>query len=158
VPLLNAGVAVGVGTDGAASNNNLSLWEEVSAAALLAKGAADPARGMQRSAVSVPARVALELATRRAASALKQRDIGQLAPGMRGDAIVVELDGIHLTPRYRTEGSLYSHLVYSAQASDVRETVVQGRVLMKDRELLTLDEAALRSRAQAWVDEHYGAG
>ncbi|MDQ3023325.1 MAG: amidohydrolase [bacterium] len=157
MPMLTAGVDVGVGTDGAASNNNLDLLAEVRLAALLAKGSEDKERGMGRTAIAVPARTALELATRRAAAALKRDDIGVLAPGMRADIAVIDLSSTHLTPRYHHDDALYSHLVYAAHSNDVRDTIVEGKLLMRDRQLLTLDEPKLRADAQAWVDRNYPA-
>jgi len=170
-----------VGTDGAASNNNLDLLAEARLASLLAKGAVPsvavtgsaggPAREdvadtaarpttlyegpRSRAANAVPARTALELATRRAAATLKQADIGTLAPGLRADIAVVDLSAAHLTPRFRHAEALYSHLVYAAEAGDVRDTIVEGRVLMRQRQLLTLDEPRIRSKAQAWADASY---
>lgn len=143
--MLAAGMDVGVGTDGAASNNNLSMWEEVQLAALLAKG------GREMDATAVPARTALELATRRAARTVKRSDIGTLAPGMLADIIVVSLDAPHLAPLYEDEHAVYSHLAYSAQASDVRDTIVHGKVLMRDRRLLTLDEGQVKRDAWEWL-------
>jgi 5-methylthioadenosine/S-adenosylhomocysteine deaminase len=155
LPMLNAGVNVGVGTDGAASNNNLDLLAEVRLAALLAKGTVDTERGMALVANSVPAQTALELATRRAAATLKRNDIGTLAAGLKADVITVDLSALHLTPRFHHGDAIYSHLVYAASAGDVRDTIVQGKLLMRNRELLTLDEARLKQQAQAWVDANY---
>ncbi|MCH7471628.1 amidohydrolase [bacterium] len=146
--MLGAGLAVGVGTDGAASNNNLNLWEEVHLASLLAKG-------VNRDSQAVPARQALGLATSRAARALNADHIGSLAPGKRADVIVVEMSSLHLTPRFHHPHAIYSHLVYSAQAADVRDTVVNGQVLMRERKLLTIDEEGVKARAQEWVNRHY---
>lgn len=143
--MLEAGMDVGVGTDGAASNNNLSIWEEVQLAALLAKG------GRELNATAVPARTALELATRRAARTLKQPEIGTLAAGMLADIIVVDMQATHLTPLYPGDHATYSHLAYSAQASDVRDTIVHGKVLMRERKLLTLDEGQVMRDAREWL-------
>jgi 5-methylthioadenosine/S-adenosylhomocysteine deaminase len=164
LPMLNAGVDVGVGTDGAASNNNLDLLAEVRLAALLAKGGGkanlpdggtDAAATGGLAANAVPAQTALELATRRAAAALKRRDIGTLAVGMKADVITVDLSALHLTPRFHHPEAIYSHLVYAASAGDVRDTIVEGRPLMRNRELLTLHEAQLKQQAQAWADANY---
>jgi 5-methylthioadenosine/S-adenosylhomocysteine deaminase len=155
LPMLNAGVDVGVGTDGAASNNNLDLLAEVRLAALLAKGTQDKERDLLLAANAVPARTALELATRRAAAALKRDDIGTLAAGLRADVITVDLSGLHLTPRFHHADAIYSHLVYAAAASDVRDTIVEGEPLMRDWELETLNEKQLKQQAQAWVDANY---
>lgn len=153
--LLAAGVPVGLGTDGAASNNNLNLFEDLHTAALLPKGAhRDPSR---LDATRLPARTAVELATRLAAKALKRSDIGLLAPGMLADIIVLDATAPHLSPRYSHEGAVYSHLAYSAQASDVRDVIVHGTELMRSRRLLTLDAAALSRQAQQWVAANYPA-
>lgn len=158
LPMLNAGVNVGVGSDGAASNNNLDLLAEVRLATLLAKGTQDKERDLQLAANAVPAHTALELATRRAAAALKRDDLGTLAAEMRADVITVDLSALHLTPRYHHADAIYSHLVYAASAGDVRDTIVEGKLLMRDRALLTLDEAKLKQQAQAWVDANYPRG
>jgi 5-methylthioadenosine/S-adenosylhomocysteine deaminase len=140
--MLAADVHVGVATDGAASNNNLNLWEELQLAALLAK---------QHDARAVPASRAIALATRDAARALGRSDIGTLAPGMRADVIVVDTRQPHLAPRYTHADAAYSLLAYSAQASDVRDVCVEGKLLMRDRELLTIDVADAMARVQALI-------
>jgi 5-methylthioadenosine/S-adenosylhomocysteine deaminase len=151
--LLAAGIDVGIGTDGAASNNNLSAWEELHLAALLAKGVEQPAHGTVRNAEAVPARTAVELATRRAARALKRDDIGTLAPGLRADIITVDLNALHLSPLHSHPEAIYSHLAYSTQASDVRDVIVEGRILMRGHQLTTLNRAALLDAAASWVKE-----
>ena len=147
--MLEAGVSVGVGTDGAASNNNLTLWEEIHLAALLAKG-------VYKSPEVVPAPTALSFATSMGAAALKADRIGVIAAGMLADLIVVEMDELHLAPLHPRADAVYSHLVYSAQAAGVRDTIVGGQVLMRERRLTKLDEEALKARAQQWVSEHCG--
>jgi 5-methylthioadenosine/S-adenosylhomocysteine deaminase len=137
---LRAGVALGLGTDGAASNNDLSMWEEMDTAAKLHKLVANDPK-------VVSAAEALEMATIRGARALHlEREIGSLEEGKRADLIVVDFDAPHQTPAY----NVYSHLVYATKAADVRHVVVEGRLLMRDRRLLTLDEAAIRREARAW--------
>lgn len=127
--LLARGVAVGLGTDGAASNNNLDLWGEMSLAARLHKvWRGDP--------TLLPAAQTVALATCQGAIVLGLGDrIGTLTPGKDADLIVVELDRPHLTPLYDP----FSNLVYAVRAADVRHVMVAGRWLMKDRHLLTLD-------------------
>jgi 5-methylthioadenosine/S-adenosylhomocysteine deaminase len=137
--MLRAGVALGLGTDGAASNNDLSMWEAMDAAAKLHKLHSNDPR-------VVTAEEALMLATVGGARALHmEKEIGSLEVGKRADLVVVDLDGLHQTPRY----SIYSHLVYATKSSDVRTVVVEGRVLMRDRRLLTLNEELIKTRARA---------
>ncbi len=135
--MLAAGVALGLGTDGAASNNDLDMWEEMDTAAKLHKLTSNDPR-------VVPARAALEMATIGGARALHlEREIGSLEAGKRADLIVVDADDLHQTPRY----NVYSQLVYATKAADVRSVVVEGKVLMRDRRLLTLDVEAIKRAA-----------
>ncbi|MEX1130000.1 MAG: amidohydrolase [Vicinamibacterales bacterium] len=141
--MLELGLNVGIGTDGAASNNDLDMFEEVRLAALLAKGiSGDP--------TAIPARTALVMATRLGARAMHLGDItGSLEPGKRADLIVVDLDRAHATPRFeRDVNAVYSQLVYTAKSTDVVDVICDGRWLMRDRRLLTLDEAELQSSAR----------
>ncbi|WP_251342267.1 amidohydrolase [Haloplanus halophilus] len=133
--LLDAGVSVGLGTDGAASNNDLDLFDEMRDAAMLGKLAADDA-----SAVAAPD--AVGMATAGGADVLGV-DAGRIEAGAAADLAVVALDSPHLTPRH----DLVSHLAYAARGSDVRHTVCDGRVVMRDREVLTLDEERVMARA-----------
>ncbi|MDS0476306.1 amidohydrolase [Natrinema sp. 1APR25-10V2] len=133
--MLEAGVSVGLGTDGAASNNDLSMLDEARDAAMLGKLAADDAS-------AVPAEAVVEMATRGSAEAIGLES-GRIEAGAPADFAVLDLDKPHLTPPH----DLVSHLAYAAAAADVRHTVCDGRVLMRDRELLTLDETAVRERA-----------
>jgi 5-methylthioadenosine/S-adenosylhomocysteine deaminase len=155
--MLEARVDVGLGTDGAASNNNLSLWEELHMAALLAKGVEDQDRGLRLNPEAVPARTAVELATRRAAGALKRDDIGRLAGGLRADVITVGRQSLHMAPHYGGDDAVYSQLAYCVQASDVRDVIVEGRILMRGRRLTTLNEAELIATAQQWLNENYSS-
>jgi 5-methylthioadenosine/S-adenosylhomocysteine deaminase len=138
--MLQAGLRLGLGTDGAASNHDLSMWEEMDSAAKLHKLiSGDPK--------VVPAREALAMATIGGARALHlEREIGSIEAGKRADLILVSLDAPHLTPMY----NLYSHLVYATKASDVTDTIVNGRVLMRDRRLLTLNDAAAKAAARTF--------
>jgi len=137
--MLRAGVLVGLGTDGAASNNDLSMWEAMDAAAKLHKLSSNDPR-------VVPAEEALAMATVGGARALHMADrIGSLEEGKRADLVVVDLDELHQTPRY----NIYSHLVYATKASDVRTVVIEGRVVMRDRRLLTLNEPLIKQKARA---------
>jgi 5-methylthioadenosine/S-adenosylhomocysteine deaminase len=137
--LLAAGVRVGLGTDGAASNNDLDMFEAMRQAALLHKLVRNDPRVM-------PAPLVLEMATRMGADVLGMGDrIGRLTPGRLADLIVVDAGAAHLTPMYDP----VSHLVYAAKGSDVTATIVNGRVLMRDRQVLTLDAAKVLAEARA---------
>jgi 5-methylthioadenosine/S-adenosylhomocysteine deaminase len=139
VKYLNAGVALGLGTDGAASNNDLDMFEAMRQASFLAKHAThDP--------TAVPAQTALDMATVGGARALgMERAIGSLEAGKRADLIMVSMSAARQTPVYNP----VSHLVYVTRGDDVRTTIVNGRVLMKDRRLRTLDRAAVIAEANA---------
>ncbi|MEJ8634297.1 amidohydrolase [Streptomyces sp. MS2.AVA.5] len=127
--LVAAGVAVGLATDGAASNNTLDVWESMALTALVQKSAEnDPAW--------LTSRQALGHATTQSARAVGLGDeIGSLAPGRRADVILVDLSGPHTQPLHDVAAAL----VHSARSADVTTTVVDGRILMRDRRLLTLD-------------------
>jgi 5-methylthioadenosine/S-adenosylhomocysteine deaminase len=145
---IEAGVKTGLGTDGPASNDDQDMWTEIHLAALLPKGlSGDP--------TVVPAREALALATCRGAQAIGlERIVGSLEPGKRADITVVELGRLHSTPRYRyTNDAIYSYLVYTAHNSDVRHTMVDGRFLLRDHQLLTVDTEHVLTRAQAIADQ-----
>ncbi|MGI9107428.1 MAG: amidohydrolase [Pyrinomonadaceae bacterium] len=138
--MLQADVAVGLGTDGAASNNDLNLWEEMDTAAKLHKITTGDPR-------VITAREALEMGTIRGARALHlERETGSLERGKRADVIIVDMDNLNQTPLY----NLYSQLVYATKAADVRTVVIEGRVVMRDRRLLTLDEEAIKRDARAY--------
>ena len=140
---LSAGVALGLGTDGAASNNDLDMFEAMRTASLLHKLQTGDPR-------TVGARDALEMATMGGARALGMADrLGSLEPGKRADLIVVGMGSARQTPMYDP----ISHLVYTTRGDDVRTTIVHGRVLMRDRKMLTLNEASVLAEARAWVDK-----
>ncbi|MEO8648422.1 MAG: amidohydrolase [Acidobacteriota bacterium] len=138
--MLARDMAVGLGTDGAASNNDLNMWEEMDTAAKLHKlYSGDPK--------TLPAEQAFELATIRGARALHMDDlIGSLETGKRADIVIVDFDDLNQTPYF----NFYSHLVYATKANDVRTVIVNGRVIMLDRRLLTLDEAAIKRDANVY--------
>ncbi|MET7619590.1 amidohydrolase [Streptomyces sp. NPDC005408] len=131
--LASVGIPVGLATDGAASNNTLDVWESMALTALVQKSAeGDPAW--------LTARQALDHATTQSARAIGLGEqIGALAPGRRADLILVDLSGPHTQPMH----DIAATLVHSARSGDVRTTVVDGRVLMRDRRLLTLDLPAI---------------
>ena len=132
VELRRAGIQVGLGTDGPVSGNDLDMWWTMRLAAVLHKGVhQDPAL--------ISAREVVAMATREAAAALGMGDaIGSLEAGKRADLIVIDLNRPHLTPMF----DVYSHLVYAIGRSDVVTTIIHGRLVMWDRRLTTLDEAA----------------
>jgi 5-methylthioadenosine/S-adenosylhomocysteine deaminase len=135
---LEAGIALGLGTDGAASNNDLDMFEAMRTASLLHKMQTNDPR-------AVGARVALRMATIDGARALgMDRRIGSLEVGKRADIIVVGMSSARQTPMYDP----ISHLVYTTRGSDVQTTVVDGKVLMRNRKVLTLDEAAVLQEAR----------
>ncbi len=144
--MLESELNVGIGTDGPASNNDLDMFEEVRLAALLAKNVSeDP--------TAVPARMALSMATRLGAQALHLGEItGSLEPGKRADLILVDTRELHESPRFRRDpNGLYAQLVYTGKSSDVRDVMVNGRWLMRDRVISCLDEAELLRQADDYA-------
>lgn len=138
--MLSKNLPVGLGTDGAASNNDLNMWEEMDTAAKLHKvSSGDPK--------VVSAMQAFEMATIRAARALHLENlVGSIEAGKRADIAIVDFDSLHQTPRF----NVYSSLVYATKASDVRTVIINGRVVMLDRRLLTLDENDIKNTANAY--------
>ena len=136
--MLKAGVRVGLGTDGAASNNDLDMWEEIRLAALLQKvHHMDPQ--------VMPARTVLTMATRGGAEAIGLGEsIGSLVVGKRADIIQVAFDDVHFVPTY----NVISHLVYVADEQDVVSVVVDGKVLMRENEILTIDTNRVKTEAE----------
>jgi 5-methylthioadenosine/S-adenosylhomocysteine deaminase len=144
--MLDLGLSVGIGTDGAASNNDLDLFEELRLAAMLAKNVSgDP--------MAMPAATALTMATRLGAKALHlEHLIGSLEPGKRADLILVDTQTLHNSPRFRRDHhSVYAQLVYAAHAHDVTDVMVNGRWLMRARQLTTLDEGSLLAQAEVYA-------
>ncbi len=139
--LAAAGVNVAVGTDGAASNNDLDMFEETRTAALLAKGVAG-------SPTALPAGEALAMATLNGARALGlDADIGSIEPGKYADLVAVDLSATRTRPLY----DVVPQLVYSAAASQVTDVWVAGRALLADGVLTTIDEDAARSEADRYL-------
>lgn len=133
--MLKAGITVGLGTDGSASNNNADMLEEVRLAAMLHKARLyDPK--------AIPAQVAWNMGTLEGAKALGYQDLGELKEGFRADIALYNTDQVHWMPRYNDLAAL----VYSANSADVESVIVAGKVLMKDKELLTIDEEQLRAQ------------
>jgi 5-methylthioadenosine/S-adenosylhomocysteine deaminase len=143
VELLSAGVAVGIGTDGAASNNNQDMFEEMDLAGKEQKFARMDPKAL--SAVQI-----VEMATITGARALHlERQVGSLEVGKKADLIVVDTSAAHATPMY----DVYSAIVYALKSSDVRTTVVGGKVVMEDRRMLTLDEPAILAKAAEYAKQ-----
>ncbi len=144
--MLEVGVNVGLGTDGPASNNDLDMFEEMRLASFLAKGSTG-------NPTVVPARTSVDMATHMGARALHLGEItGSLEPGKRADLIVVDLSPLHNSPRFshNPEGR-YAQLVYAAKSTDVTDVMVDGKWLMRDHNLLTLDEAELLAEAREYA-------
>jgi len=129
--MLNAGIVVGLGTDGCASNNNLDMFQEMDTAAKLEKSVRlDP--------TVMSARTVLHMATSQGAKVLGlDGHVGVLKPGMKADIVIVNLNKPHLTPLYDE----YSHLVYAVNGADAETVLINGQVVMQDRRLLTINEA-----------------
>jgi len=140
--MLSVGVFVGLGTDGAASNNDLNMWEEMDTVAKLHKVfTGDPK--------VISAQEAFELATIRGAEALHlDKEIGSLEKGKRADILIIDRDTLNQIPLY----NLYSDLVYATKASDVESVIINGRIVMRNRRLLTLNETAVKNDARAFRD------
>ncbi|WP_217235641.1 amidohydrolase [Streptomyces sp. AC555_RSS877] len=148
--LREIGIPVGLATDGAASNNSLDVWESMALTALIQKSTTGDPRWLT-------SRQALHHATLQSARAVGLGEaVGSIAPGRRADIVLVDLTGPHTQPVH----DLAATLVHSARASDVRTTIVEGRILMRDRELLTIDVfavmAELGERLPALVDRSHG--
>lgn len=148
--LRDIGVPVGLATDGAASNNSLDVWESMALTSLIQKSTEGDPRWLT-------SRQALHHATLQSARAVGLGEsVGSIAPGRRADLVLVDLTGPHTQPVH----DLAATLVHSARAADVRTTVVDGRILMRDRELLTIDVPEvvreLGERLPALVDRSHG--
>ncbi len=141
--MLSLDMNVGIGTDGVASNNDLDMIEETRLAAFLQKGFfGDP--------TLLPAKTAWELATIRGAKAIHLDDItGSLEAGKRADLIIIDMQGTHQTPRFfHNADTIYSQLVYAAKATDVTYVMVNGKMLMEEKQLLTINESELNQKAR----------
>lgn len=130
------GITIAFGTDSAASNNTLDLFEEMRMGNLLQKG-------VHQDSTLMPAALTLELATKNGAQALRFGDVGEIKVGKEADFILVDAAHAHLQP----EKHILSHLVYAAKGSDVTDVYVQGKPLMESSKLLTLDEEKIRYQA-----------
>jgi 5-methylthioadenosine/S-adenosylhomocysteine deaminase len=134
--MLERGIRVAIGTDGAASNNNLNMLEEIHLASLLQKGGSGNPQAL-------PAPQVFSMATGIGAEALGLAETGSIAAGRKADIALIDGRSLHMQP----QGELISSLVYSAQASDVDTVICDGNVLMEGRELLTIDEEEVAAKA-----------
>lgn len=146
--MVDLGITVAIGTDGPASNNDLDLFEEMRLAALVAK--VNPPNPL-----AVPARRALEMATRGGAKAMRKEDlIGSLEVGKLADIIVVDAHPVHNSPHFNvSQDAVYSQIVYATKSSDVRHVICNGKTLMHNRELLTVDLEAVQAEAAAYAQK-----
>ncbi len=145
--MLEIGVNLGLGTDGTASNNDLDMFEEMRLAAFLAKATTgDP--------TALPARQVVAMATRLGAKACHiDHLVGSIEVGKRADLTLVDLDTLHNLPHFsRDEDAVYARLVYATKSTDVTDVMVNGRWLMRDRCLQTVDEKPLLEQAQQIAD------
>jgi 5-methylthioadenosine/S-adenosylhomocysteine deaminase len=140
--MMDAGINVTIGTDGAASNNDLDMIDEMRSVALVHKG-------VLKDATALSAETVLHMATTGGANALGIGDTGELKKGNKADFIAVSFDSPKTTPVFNP----VSHLVYSASASDVTAMYVNGKCLMKDRVILTVDEEKIKYNARLWADK-----
>lgn len=140
--LLDAGVNVGIGTDGTASNNNLNMFEEMHITSLLHKVSwGDP--------TLLPANKVIQMGTVDSAKVVNlSHEIGTLESGKKADLILIDLDQPHLYPCH----DLIANLIYSAQGADVKTTIIDGQIVMRDRQVLTIDEEKVLFKAQHYAN------
>lgn len=146
--MLEAGLKVGIGTDGPASNNDLDMFEEIRLAAFISKSIrGDP--------TSLPAPMALIMATRMGADVMHLGHLtGSLEKGKRADLILVDNSRVHNSPRFKRDPeAIYSQLVYASHATDVSDLMVNGKWLMRDHKLLTIDEDELLLKASQYAQQ-----
>lgn len=137
--LLNAGAKIGLGTDGAASNNDLNMFEEMDTTAKLHKV-------FRKNSSVVDAKSVVEMATIGGARVLGlEKEIGSIEEGKRADVIIIDLDKPHLTPMYNP----YSQIVYAVDGADVETVIIEGRIVMRDHKILTVDEEKIIQDMQA---------
>jgi 5-methylthioadenosine/S-adenosylhomocysteine deaminase len=144
--MLDMGLNVGIGTDGPASNNDLDMFEEIRLAAFLAKNTSgDP--------TALPARTVLAMATRIGAQAMHIGHLtGSLEPGKRADITIINLDTLHNSPRFvRDPNGIYAQIIYAAKAHDVTDVMANGKFLMRDHQLQTIQEKELLEGAKEYA-------
>jgi 5-methylthioadenosine/S-adenosylhomocysteine deaminase len=146
--MLEVGLKVGIGTDGPASNNDLDMFEEMRLASFIAKGTSgDP--------TTLPASMVLTMATRIGAEAMHLGNLtGSLEVGKRADLILVDNNRVHNSPRFKRESdSIFAQLVYATQPTDVTDVMVNGKWVMRDQQLLTLNENELLAEAAEYASK-----
>ncbi|MCD4674117.1 MAG: amidohydrolase [Anaerolineaceae bacterium] len=144
--MLEVGLNVGIGTDGTASNNDLDMFEEMRLAAFVGKiSTNDP--------TSLPAETILLMATRMGAAALHIADTtGSLEIGKRADMILVDINKVHNAPRFRRDSNgIYAQIIYAAKSSDVIDVMIDGKWIMREQQLLTIDEEAVLNEAEVYA-------
>jgi cytosine/adenosine deaminase-related metal-dependent hydrolase len=145
--MLEQDIIVGLGADGAPCNNNLDMFQEMRLAALMHK----PSYGPR----SMPAATVLEMATLGGARALGLEDqIGSLEIGKRADLIIISRDGLHVSPQMQVD--LVSAVVYAHKAADVETVVIDGQVVLRDRQFTTLDESEIHRSAERSIEQVLG--
>jgi len=143
VTMLMEGIKVTFGTDGAASNNDLNILSEMSTTAKVHKALSDDPTVLD-------AKTVLLMATRWGAEVLGLGDkVGSIEKGKLADIVIINLKKPHLTPLY----DVYSHIVYAAMASDVETVMVNGKVVVNGRRLVTADESEILYKAQKWCEK-----
>lgn len=142
VELLREGVSVGLGTDGAASNNNLDIFDEMGSVAKYHKA-------VRKDPTVMDATTVLRMATCMGAKVVQRPDIGSLEEGKTADMILVNLDSPNMVPLY----NIYSNLVYSAGGSEVSTVIINGRLVMENKKLLTADETEIIRRADEFAEK-----
>ncbi len=146
--MLEVGLNVGIGTDGTASNNDLDMFEEMRLAAFVGKVSTnDP--------TSLPAHTILLMATRMGAETLHIADkTGSLETGKQADMILIDINRVHNAPRFRRDANgIYAQIVYAGKSSDVTDVMVDGKWLMRDQHLLTIDENAILAEANIYAEK-----
>ena len=144
--MVELGMNVGIGTDGPSSNNDLDMFEEIRLASLLAKlQTGDP--------TSLPAKTIIYMATRGGAKSIHIEDLtGSIAVGKRADMILVDLAPVHNSPRFKRDADgIYAQIVYASKSTDVSDVMVNGKWLMRDKKLLTIDETSLLEEAKGFA-------
>ena len=144
--MLELGLNVGIGTDGPASNNDLDMFEEIRLAAFLSKNTSnDP--------TALPAKTALLMATRMGAQAMHMSHLtGSIQPGKFADLIILDVSPIHNSPRFKRDpNGIYAQIVYASKSTDVTDVMINGKWVMRDRQLLTLNETELLKFSQEYA-------